>query len=154
MHIISTFEHSTLLELAITQLIQKGISNDKILAVPLDKRAEERKIFDTIHYSDGVSLFDTAAIIGTLCMALGTIFGFQLKWGPIIVGLAGLFVGALIGFALDFFIGRKRRGKNRTGDISGEVVVIVNCSESQANMVVDILWEHTALGLARLERKN
>lgn len=37
MYVIATFEQSILLELAITELEQKGISKDQVFAVPIDK---------------------------------------------------------------------------------------------------------------------
>ena len=74
------FENSIFIELAITALEQNGISNEKILAAPLDKRAEQRKLFDTIHRADGLSLFDASAMLGTCLMLLGAIYGYVLKW--------------------------------------------------------------------------
>lgn len=98
MHIVSTFEYSQYLELAITELEKKGIAKDKILAVPLDKNIAERKILDKIQRSDGMNLFDRAAVLGTVFMVLGSIYGFILKWGPVIWALIGLAFGAMLGF--------------------------------------------------------
>lgn len=160
-YVISTFEHSLYLELAVTELQLKGIAKDKILAVPLKKRIEERKILDTIHYSDGISLFDGAAIMGTLFMVLGTIYGFVLKWGPVIWAVIGLAAGALLGFILDFLIKKnhkkKEGGKGNTCKTEGkstEVVLIINCSKDQSVMVQKTLWDHFALGVAELYGKG
>jgi hypothetical protein len=60
MLIISSFEQSTSLELALANLEQNGVKKENILAVPFEKRREERRYFDNIHRSDGVSLFDVA----------------------------------------------------------------------------------------------
>jgi hypothetical protein len=76
MHIIATFEYSIELELAISGLEQKGIKGNKILAVPLNRRTQERKIFDTINQADGLGSFDVATAMGTVFMTLGTIYGF------------------------------------------------------------------------------
>ena len=86
MQIFSTFEHSTYLELAITAVEKAGVQKDNILAVPLMNRVQERKLFDTLHRADGVSLFDKGAAIGTaifryrgkyrLCVGMGPDF-----WG-------------------------------------------------------------------------
>jgi len=107
MYIFSTFEHSKHLELAITAIEVKGIAKDKILAVPMDKRGEERKLFDTLHSSDGLSLFDLPAILGTIFMLFGSIYGFVLKWGPIWWGLIGLATGALLGLIIKLIITNK-----------------------------------------------
>jgi hypothetical protein len=84
MYVIATFESSIFLELAIAALEQKGITTDNLLAVPLDKRTEPRKLFDTIHRADGSSMLDAATILGTVFMLLGAIYGYVLKWGPLI----------------------------------------------------------------------
>src|SRR5947207_2484465 len=98
MHVISSFEHSTFLELAINKLQQSGIEKECIVAVPLETTADQPKLFDTIHRADGYSLFDLAAVCGTIFSVLGATFGFELKWGPIIWGLIGLALGAIAGF--------------------------------------------------------
>ena len=82
MYIIASFEQSIFLELAISALEQRGIQKNQILAVPLDKRTEPRKLLDTIHRADGYSLFDVAAVLGTCGMLLGAIYGMVLNWGP------------------------------------------------------------------------
>ena len=40
MHIISSFEHSTSLELAINHLQEKGIEKENVVAVPLENLKE------------------------------------------------------------------------------------------------------------------
>ena len=87
MHIISSFEHSAFLELAINHLQEKGIEKENIVAVPLHNMKDQLKLFDTIHRSDGESLLDLAAVLGTVFSVLGASFGFVLTWGPIIWGL-------------------------------------------------------------------
>jgi len=149
-YVISSFEHSVFLELAITELEAKGMAKENILAVPLKKKNEQAKIFDTIHYSDGISLFDGAVILGTLFMILGSIYGFIWKWGPIIWGVIGLFSGLVLGFIIDFLIRKGRRGMRKPGTNATEVVLIVNCHESQADLVEQLLWDHFALGVSKL----
>lgn len=151
MYVISSFEHSLFLELAITALEQKGIAKEKILAVPLEQKVEKRKFFDTIHRSDGISLFDGAAALGTAFMALGVIYGFVWKWGPIIWGLIGLLCGVFLGFLLDFFTGKERRNKKKVKNIATEVILIINCSENQGEMVEKVLWDHFALGVGKID---
>lgn len=50
-------------------------------------------VMDTIHRADGISLFDGAEVSGAILMTLGVVYGFVLKWGPIIWGLIGLLAG-------------------------------------------------------------
>lgn len=153
MYIIASFEQSVFLELAISALEQKEIRKEQILAVPLDKRTEERRLFDTIHQADGFSLFDVAAILGTCGMLLGAIYGMVLKWGPILWGLIGLVAGLLIGFLLKLlFLKKRNNGSGRT--ITTEVFLMIHCNDTDKKMVEDILWDNLALGVAKLTDKN
>lgn len=152
MQIFSTFEHSAYLELAISSLEQIGIKKDDILAVPLINRVEERRLFDTLHRSDGVSLFDKGAAIGTAFAVIGAAIGFTLEWGPVYWGLIGAAGGFIIGFVIDFFIfkvvhKRKRQLKGK----NSEVILVVECSYDLVEKVESILWDHLALGVAKLD---
>lgn len=150
MHIISTFEHSKYLELAITAIQMKGIPKEDILAVPLDKRGEHAKLFDTLHSSDGVSLMDLSTLFGAIFLLFGTIYGFLLKWGPILWGLIGLLIGFSLGFFIKFlFI--KKYTVNRQNKTLSEVVLIISCSAQQVDLIHDILWSNHALGVRKLE---
>ncbi|TVY08817.1 hypothetical protein [Paenibacillus cremeus] len=149
--IFSTFEHSTNLELAITSLEKNGINKENIFAVPLTNRKTERRLFDSIHNADGISLISTGTMLGTAFAVIGASVGFKLAWGPIYWGLIGTFGGFLLGFLIDLFyykvIKRKKRllrGKNSV------VILIVECEEKQGDVVEDILWHHFALGTARI----
>ena len=153
MYVISTFTYSIYLELAISELELKGISRKKILAIPLDKRKEKRKIFDTINQSDGISLIDIALILGTVFMVLGFIYGFVLAWGPIIWGLIGLMGGFVLGFIIDVIPKKVRRKGCKVDDNTTEVVIIVNCDENQVEMVENILISNLALGTGKLDKK-
>ena len=151
MYVIATFEYSNYLELAITGLQMKGIAKEKILASPLDKRGEERRLFDTIHYSDGLSLIDIAAMLGTIFMLLGSIYGFALKWGPIWWGLIGLGVGSGLGIIIKL-ISTKKHNKNRLkGEKASEVVLIIECEKDEVETIRAILWQNNALGVSKLD---
>ena len=43
MYVVSTFDHSIYLELAITAIQMKGIKKENIMAIPMDKRGEENE---------------------------------------------------------------------------------------------------------------
>jgi hypothetical protein len=152
MHVVATFEQSIYLEMALTALEQKGIAKEDILAIPLGKRAVPRRMFDTIHRADGYSVFDAAAVLGTVFMLLGTVYGYVLKWGPIIWGLIGAIFGMLLGFLIKYAIVKKSsKGLDRGHrGITSEVVVIVQCEQSKWETVEQILWENTALGISKI----
>lgn len=149
MYIVSTFEHSDYLELALTAIQMKGIKKINILAVPMDKRSEEIKFFDTIHSADGLSLIDMPSILGTIFMLLGSIYGFILTWGPVIWALIGLFFGFGVGLVIKLLMTRKYSDRQKNEKAS-EVVLIIECMGNQIEMVKDTLWEHHALGVGKL----
>lgn len=161
MYIYASFDYSAFLELAITDLEKRGINREHILAVPLDKRVEERMVLDTIHRADGMSLFDGAMVMGAIFMELGVIYGFILAWGPIVWGLIGLLSGAIIGFLFDYFYGRifghkktkSPRNQVKAGENNNtEVVLTVYCDNSQYEMVKKVLWDNMAFGVGKLDR--
>lgn len=147
--IFATFEHSTYLELAISELEENGIYG--ILAVPLNNRVEERKIFDNLHQSDGVSLISKGMIFAFLFSVIGASRGFVLEWGPIYWGLIGAGSGFLLGFLIDVFINKVIKKKQRIlRGKNSEVILIVECEEHQKEHVKNILWKQLALGLSEL----
>jgi hypothetical protein len=149
--IYSTFEHSNYLELAIQELEKLGVQKENIFAVPLTNRKVERKLFDNMHNSDGVSLMSKGAAIGTALSVIGASVGFKLSWGPIYWGLIGAGGGFFLGVLIDLFIykvikkqKRLLRGKN------SEVILIVECEGNKGDTVESILWHNFALGVARV----
>ena len=152
MQIFSTFEHSSYLELAITSLEKVGVQKDNILAVSLMNRVQERKLFDTLHRADGISLFDKGAAIGTAFSVIGASIGFVLEWGPIFWGLIGGATGFIIGFVIDYIFYKVNHKRKRIlkGKHS-EVVLVINCPNELVEKVEQLLWDHLALGVAKLE---
>jgi hypothetical protein len=149
MLVIATFENSLFIEMAISALEQKGIPKEKIFAAPLDKPKEPRQLFDTLHRADGVSLFDAGAILGTCLMLLGAIYGYVLKWGPIIWGIIGALSGLTIGILIKLWLVKKSKNGNKK--ISSEIVLMIRCEEYQWDSVQQILWENLALGVTHVK---
>ena len=146
MHIFATFDHNMYIELAISDLEIRGIAKEQILAVPLEKDARKMAVLDTIHRADGVSIIDGGAVLGTIFMVLGTIWGYLWYWGPIMGGLIGLALGVAIGIGLDWII-TKRQNRPSNLDRKAEVVLVVRCSDSEAGMVKKTLKDHCAIGV-------
>jgi hypothetical protein len=146
MYIVSVFEHSVSLEKAITSMQMKGITEENILAVPMDKRGEKPRLFDSIQESDGLSLLDLPFILGSIFTLFGGIYGFILAWGQIIWGLIGLIVGFALGLVIKLAVTRKYL-QDRASKPASEVVLIIECEEKESEAVRDILWTHNALGL-------
>lgn len=145
MHFVSVFQHSIYLELAITDLEQIGISKDQILALPLNKDSPNVPSVQAVH-QEGHSYVDLIFICGMVGMLLGAIYGFVLTWGPVIWGLIGLIIGAVAGLLIELMTsGIQMFQRSSTVD----VVLIVNCSDGQAETVERILRGHQALGVAK-----
>jgi hypothetical protein len=150
MYVVSTFDHSIYLELAITAIQMKGIKNENIMAIPMDKRDEKAMLFDSIHSSDGLSLFDLPAILAVFFGIFGSVYGFVLKWGPLLWGLIAIAIGFTLGLLIKLMIVKKYN--HRQNDKRGtEVILIIDCLESQMEMVKTILWSHHALGVRKLD---
>lgn len=153
MQIFSTFEHTSYLELAISFMEEKGIRNDQIFAIPLDNRTEQRQLFDTIHRSDGVSLIDVGMALASAFSVIGASIGFILAWGPIYWGLITGFIGFIVGFGIKFiYLKMIKKNQRVLKGKHSEVILIVECEESQVDMVEGILWKHFALGVAKIKQ--
>jgi hypothetical protein len=152
LQIFSTFETTSYLEMAILTLEKKGIKKESIFAVPLDNRTEERKVFDTLHRSDGTSLIDIGMALATAFSVVGASIGFKLSWGPIYWGLISAFIGFVLGFAIRLFteIVLKKKKRLIRGKHS-EIILIIDCDETLAELVENILWSHFALGVAKIK---
>lgn len=151
MYITASFDHSIKLEVAISELEQKGITSANICAIPMNSPQKHMKMFDTIHRADGMSMFDLPTVFGTIAMLFGVMWGFMWTWGPIIWGLLGLFGGGAIGFAFKYLYYRLyAQNQPKAGKVT-EVVLIVACQENNAEMVEQVLAGHLALSIGRKE---
>ncbi|MGH4051600.1 MAG: hypothetical protein ACREVX_09640 [Clostridium sp.] len=153
MYIISTFDYSVNLELALTSLQMKGVEKENIFVVPVDKSNEKINLIDSIHHSDSVSLLDLAAVLGAIFMIFGSVYGFVLKWGPVWWGLIGLLFGFSTGFAIKLIVLKKYLNR-RESKKEPEVVVIIDCKGIKAEMVTDTLWSNHALGVGKSDHIN
>jgi len=104
MQIFSTFEYSSYVELAISELEKKGIGKEDIFIVPLKNRTENRRIFDSLHRADGVSLIDLRMALATAFSVIGASIGFNLSWGPIYWGIISALIGFILGLGIKLFM--------------------------------------------------
>ncbi|MFC7063500.1 hypothetical protein [Halobacillus seohaensis] len=151
MNIVASFASSIYVELAINELIENGISQDNIYAIPLKDQPKKRNI-DAIS-GEGFNLFEVTISTATAFTVLGTIYGFIWYGGPVIWGLIGFFAGAVVGLIIDIIIERKEVIKKIKRGEGGEVVLMINCTEENAKMVKDILFNHFTLGVSETLRE-
>lgn len=132
--------------------LRKRSKRENIFVIPLDNQTEERKVFDNLHRSDGTSFVDIGVALATAFSVIGASIGFELAWGPIYWGLIGAAIGFLIGFGIRIFteIILKKRRRLLKG-FHSEIIVIVDCEESEAEMIENILFSHYALGVAKIK---
>lgn len=68
-------------------------------------------------------------------------------WWGIISAIIGFVVGVIIRLFTEYVFKKRRRvlkGKK------AEVILIVKCTELQGDLVENILWEHSAMGVAKV----
>jgi hypothetical protein len=107
---------------------------------------------DSTHHSDGTSLSDIGMALATAFAVIGASVGFILSWGPIYWSLIGAFIGFVLGLTIRLYIEKVVKKKKRVlkGKHS-EVILIIDCEETQAELVESILWNHFALGVAKVK---
>ncbi|MCC3357931.1 hypothetical protein [Bacillus sp. REN16] len=152
MQLFATFDSHGYLEIAIAAIEKKGIKSENIFAVPLDNRTEDLKLFDTLHRSDGTTLIDIGVALATAFSVIGASVGFKLTWGPIYWGLIGAAIGFIVGLLIRLFVETvyKKKKRLKKGKIA-EIILIIDCEETEAKQVESILWEHFAMGVALIQ---
>ncbi len=143
------------MEVSIALIEKEGVKKENIFAIPLDNRVEQRKVFDTMNRSDGTTLIDIGMALATAFAVIGASVGFILAWGPIYWGLIGAFIGFMIGFAIRLFteLVIKKRKRVLKGQHS-ELILIIECEDSLSSVIEKILWDHFALGVAKIKQEN
>ena len=153
MHVVATFEHSIKLEVALARLELSGVRTEDIFIIPLAPKLGQKRLFDTIHRSDGIGFLGLPAVLSTLFSVLGVIYGYVLAWGPVIWGLIGMTSGWCIGLLVNLLLLKKRMARKRLVGNHSEVVLLISCSsDDQCSLVENILYEHNAIGIGKVER--
>lgn len=151
MYVISAFQYSVLVELALSELELKGISKEKIFSIPLTVQRDQQHFFDGLHSADGISLFDLGAILATATSVVTASIGFSLAWGPIVWGIIGAVGGFCVGFIIDYFYNKtKAVNFKKITNKSPQVIIMIYCNEEEHPLVEGILWRNQALGISVL----
>jgi len=108
-------------------------------------------IFDSLHRADGVSLIDLGMALATAFSVVGASIGFILAWGPIYWGLIAAGTGFILGVGIKlFYLMVVRKEKRPLRGRHAEVILVVDCDDESAELVEGVLWDHLALGVAKV----
>jgi hypothetical protein len=143
MYVISTFDQTIHVELAVTAVEEAGISRKDILAVPIERTLLGGRLFDTMRTATGDSVFDLPMILAAFLSLFGCIYGFILSWGPVVWGVIGAFAGFAVGLSVKLLLLRKKK----LGGFENEVVILVACLDGKAEQIRQILRDNGALGV-------
>lgn len=144
MYVLSVFKQSLQVELAVTALTEEGVAGRDILAVPVEKTIDKKRLFDTMYSSTGDSLMDLPMILAAFAALFGSIYGFILAWGPIVWGVIGAAAGFGTGFLIKLLIFKKKR----TAGHECEVILFIACRDDAAGRIKQIMRDNGALGVS------
>lgn len=142
--IVATFDHSPFVEMAIHDIEKLGVPPRNIVALPVENLDSRAHIIDSIHKVDGRSMLDGAMMSATIFAVLGVIYGFVLRWGPVIWGLLGLAGGFVLGLLVELAVNKKKL--KGTAGRKTEVIVEVTCDASLQNQLIQIYRTRRASG--------
>ena len=147
MYLVAGFESNVYVEMALSELHECDLEERDVVVIEMESQNPPQTLFDSIHYSDGVSILDGMAAWAVVGGVFGIIYGSQVKFGPVALGLLGFFAGVLIGLVIDLLIGgRKRRWKKPTRNI--EILLLLHCnSKQQLKMASSISQKYNVLSL-------
>ena len=148
-YVYGLFKPSLVLEMGISALEKEGFTGEKLLVVTLEpSKPGRQRLLDTMYSTDGMSLLDGTAIMASVGMVLGVIYGSVVYIGPVAMGLLGLFGGGGLGYLLDRLSRRKNRA--RYDAPAGEIIVAVRCGDKEAAARAEALMrEYRAVALGR-----
>ncbi|WP_100487933.1 hypothetical protein [Sporolactobacillus pectinivorans] len=145
--ILSIFEHSLFVEMALASLKSIGMDQKSLMALSLNLPPRSKRHTSTPISYDGYSRTDLGFIFATAFGVVGASAGFRLYWGPIIWGIASSLSGFLIGFLIEYFVLRHKKQRS----LAPKVIMIIRCRRDQQQQIEQILWENQALGLTIIE---
>ncbi|MDF2629731.1 MAG: hypothetical protein K0R39_3562 [Symbiobacteriaceae bacterium] len=152
------------LEKAVLHLLQQKVDGTHLKVIPLHLAPSVARptgllswlmmggVFgDTLHRSDGKSVMDGIAVGATLGGLAGVIAGAAVLPGPVVLTVAGILGGGLIGYLLDVLIHKPDRSGTAVPKGAKVCAILqVRCEdESQAALVEQVLDANQARALGR-----
>ncbi|AXF57575.1 hypothetical protein [Salicibibacter kimchii] len=152
MYVVASFKLNKNLERVIAEIEYNNIDRKNILALPLAKKVDLET--ETSYHQKS---FEILPILATILALFGLIYGFMLDLGPILVGLIGLGIGAILGGVIDVFRIKKTRKNElqKKKEPLTEVFLLVHCSnKAQAQQVKTLIWKWSPLGVATYTKQS
>lgn len=160
MIVIGSFMQTMELETALSLLEHHGIHPTRIVVVPMSGSENIKASIPSQTGTIQEKAFEIGIAAATALGVIGTSIGFSNRLGPLLWGLLFAFGGGLITFLIAYLLLRKkqkslrkREGKVRTGR-RPELTVMIECEEERADWVSQILWEHEAMAVGRMEESE
>ncbi|WP_147531623.1 hypothetical protein [Bacillus marasmi] len=147
MHIIAGYQSSKFLEMAIQEIKDSGINEERIVTIEMKNNERNAQVLDTIMYSDGFSILDGMAVWSVVGALFGIIWGANLIIGPIATGLFGFFLGASLGFVIDKSFRRKKRGNERYKNYIDFLIIIKCINKEQFQKTASIFQKYHAVSI-------
>lgn len=147
MHLAAGFDSNVYLEIAIEEVKEEcNLTDEQISCIHMDPQEKPPTFFDSIHYSDGRSIMDGMSAWAVVGGVLGIVYGSRLYLGPLIIGLLGFAIGALIGFVVESALGKYKGKGNKIRHI--EFLLLIRCSTvPEVKSVATILRRYNVISL-------
>ncbi|MFP7297145.1 hypothetical protein [Neobacillus niacini] len=143
MNLFATFKQSIELEQALSELESSYVKADQILVIYMDNEPQQVPLVGRtkdIHSNS----FEAGMASATGSAVIGASIGFVLAWGPIIWGLIFVIIGFTIGYCIYYFL-KKDKFHTLNPKKEAEILVIIQCTETLAHPIKEILWKYQAL---------
>ncbi|WP_426451568.1 hypothetical protein ACP26L_05665 [Paenibacillus sp. S-38] len=148
MLLVSTFEYSLELEEALAVVEKMGVEKSDILSIPMKLYAPDPRQLTFRSEERNARAFEVGMALATAFGVVGASVGFVFTLGPILWGLFYAIVGFGIGFGGVAFLSHKKQKTARSpGRPKPEVVVIIQCRQTQSEEIQKVLWEYRAISV-------
>lgn len=148
MLIFGIFEQSIELEQALAELESNSIRSEHILVVFMESNKKNPR-----YNPNGPHAFEIGIASGTGGSVIGASIGFAMTLGPIIWGLIGAATGFGIGLIANFLF-KKLKNYTSQKEHTHEVTVVIQCQDSQTQLVSNVLWEYQALSVGFSDQQS
>ncbi|MCA1032049.1 hypothetical protein LCL95_13520 [Bacillus timonensis] len=151
MIVVLSLQHSVEIELLLTDMEQMGIAKESLHITSLERvsATENKYTMQIVQNGEKYSFADLALSIGTVLAVFGVMYGYSLKLGPVLWGLIGFLCGAILS-KLIMMVYKKRSIEDLKTDQTAELLLFVQCDESQIREIKSLVKNYPVLGLSTI----